>query len=148
MSLVVISKMTAFKADFRNNACYGHAHNSCPGRCAVNQITIGNGTDFVMRMGATTYSHHVSVTFTPVHGTAMSESVSRSSLHTVLKELKQKLVPKGWTQSSQLKWKYSKNLETRYETSLGMISIQYHFISGLRNSQKDHLYAQFLKAFN
>ena len=145
---MVISKMTAFKADFRNNACYGHAHNSCPGRCAVNQITIGNGPDFVMRMGATTYSHHVSVTFTPVHGTAMSESVSRSSLHTVLKELKQKLVPKGWTQSSQLKWKYSKNLETRYETSLGMISIQYHFIDGLTIHQKGLLHAQIVKVFN
>ena len=144
---MVISKMTAFKADFRNNACYGHAHNSCPGRCAVNQITLGNGPDFVMRMGATTYSHHVSMTFTPAAGTTISESFAHTSLQTMLKELKQKLAPKGWQQTMQIDWDNSGDLIGSCDTSLGTFKMRCHLVPGLSLHQKRRLINAIKKAF-
>ena len=139
--------MTAFKADFRQNACYGHAHNSCPGRCAVNQITIGNGPDFVMRMGATTYSHHVSINFTPVGGNMMQESVSHPSLRATLKEMKQKLAPKGWRQSLQIAWAQSADFRGTCKTPLGTFKIRYHLINGLSQPQKDILIDYITRTF-
>ena len=148
MSLTVISKMTAFQADLSQNACYGHAHNSCRGRCAVNQITIGNGPDFVMRVGGTTYSHHVSIIFTPVADAAKSESLSNPSLHSILRLLKQKLTPLGWNQTLQVHWVHKEKLTGTCKTTNGTILIQYHFVQGLTLNQKNKLHDEFITEFN
>ena len=113
----------------------------------MNQITIGNGPDFVMRMGATTYSHHFSVTFTPMGGTTINESMAHPSLQALLKELKQKLVPKGWSQTLPVKWVSGEKLDATCETEVGTIVIQYHLINGLKEHQKNRLVNQILRGF-
>ena len=113
----------------------------------MNQVTIGNRPDFVMRAGVTTYSHHVSVKFTPEGGTTMNDSTSDRSLHALLKELKQKLVPKGWNQTLPVKWVSREKLKGTCETKMGAIVFQYHFIAGLTTIQKMMLNDQIIKEF-
>ena len=113
----------------------------------MTRLVIGKGPDFVMRMDATTYSHHFSVTSSLLNGNTMSESISRSSLHAVLKELKQKLLPKGWSPSTQINWDNSKGLFGSYESKNGTITIQYHLISSLALHQRLRLQNEIVEAF-
>ena len=113
----------------------------------MNQITIGNGPDFVMRAGPTTYSHHVSIIFTLIVGAPASESISNPSLQATLRELKQKLESKGWLKSTQISWKLNEDFVGLFKSSFGQTAIRYHFLTGLDAQQKQRLMLRIIEVF-
>ena len=100
------------------------------------QIIIGKAPDYVMRVAAVEYYHHISIELTKGEVVIQSRSVSNKSLAQLVNEIKKMIAPWGWRRTDSMKWVYFPEMIGTREAAQGKISLHYHFLDQLTLDQK------------
>ena len=100
------------------------------------QIIIGKAPDYVMRVAAVEYYHHISIALTKGDVVIQSQSVSNKSLTQLVNEIKKMIAPWGWRKTDHFTWLKLPELIGTIQTETGKITLQYYYLELLTLDQK------------
>ena len=106
-------------------------------------VSIGNGPDFVMRVGTDELSHAFSFRVNRAclgRSSLVPSAISSDrSFAAAIERLKQKIAPYGWASNAEIKWTRDALLSGSFGISGGEVVIIYRFHEKLTMQQRSYL---------
>ena len=116
-----------------------------------NSVSIGNGPDFAMRLGADELSHAFSFVVNRLglgKASLVPSGVSSDrSLAASIEGLKQKIAPYGWTVNTRIQWRSEESFSGSFAMVGGEVVVAYRFHEKLATDQRLYLEENIKKSF-